>query len=149
MAPLLMTYLGWWRWLVGACIGLMAFGLVLVLAPGLTRQGFSLLIDASPAVIDAFGPQPAAYITLLHAVLGAVMFGWGVLLLWVVLGPFKRGVAESWNMLAASLSAWFVPDTAFSLWSGFWQNALLNLGFAALFAIPLAATYRVFHPARG
>ena len=149
MAPFLVTYLGWWRWLVAASVGLMAFGLVLVLAPGLTRQGFSLLIYASPAGIDAFGPAPVAYITLLHAVLGAVMFGWGMLLLWVVLGPFRRGAAESWPMLAVSLAAWFVPDTAFSLLSGFWQNAALNLGFVALFAVPLAATYRVFHPTRG
>lgn len=49
-------------------------------------------------------------------------------------------------MIAASLLAWFLPDTGFSLWSGFWQNALFNLGFAVLFLVPLAATYSQFHP---
>jgi hypothetical protein len=36
----------------------------------------------------------------------------------------------------------------FSLWSGFWQNAVLNSVIAVLFAIPLAATYSVFHETR-
>ena len=147
-APPLASYLGWWRWLVAASLGLMAFGLVLVLAPGFTRQGFSLLIYASAGAIDEFGPAPVAYFTLLHAVLGAVTLGWGVLILWVVQGPFRRGLKEAWQMLAVSVVAWFVPDTAFSLWSGFWQNAALNLGFLALFAVPLGATYRVFHSGR-
>ena len=141
-------HLLWTRCLAAASLGLMAFGIVLLLAPGFTRQGFSLLIYASPGAIDGFGPAPVAYITLLHAVLGAVMFGWGVLMLWVVQGPFRRGLKEGWQMLAVSVAAWFIPDTAFSLWSGFWQNAVLNLGFLALFAVPLGATYRVFHSGR-
>ena len=40
--------------------------------------------------------------------------------------------------------AWFIPDTAFSLWTGAWQNAALNFMLLALFAVPLAATYREF-----
>jgi hypothetical protein len=40
---------------------------------------------------------------------------------------------------------WFVLDTALSLVSGFWPNAVLNVVLAVLFAVPLAATYRVFH----
>jgi hypothetical protein len=32
-----------------------------------------------------------------------------------------------------------VPDTAFSLWSGYWQNAALNAAFVALFVPPLVA----------
>ena len=27
-----------------------------------------------------------------------------------------------------TVAAWFIPDTTFSLWSGFWQNAVLNRG---------------------
>lgn len=51
----------------------------------------------------------------------------------------SRGSRFGWNVVAGSLLAWFVPDTIFSLWSGFWQNAILNLAFATLFAVPLAA----------
>ncbi|RZU02138.1 hypothetical protein [Rivibacter subsaxonicus] len=137
----------WIRWLQLASIGVMLFGLAMVLAPLLTQQGFSLLIYGSSGRIAGFGAEAAAYIALVHAVLGAVMFGWGALMLLVVRGPFGRGEKDGWQMLAVSVAAWFVPDTTFSLWSGFWQNAVLNLGFALLFAAPLAATWRGFHGA--
>jgi len=71
------------------------------------------------------------------------MFGWGVMLLLVLLGPFRRGSHEAWLTLSISLAAWFIPDTIFSLWSGYWQNAVFNTALVFLFAIPLAATYRV------
>jgi hypothetical protein len=132
----------WQHWLTAVTVGVMLFGLVMVLAPGLTRLGFSLLVYASPDRIAGFGDDAVAYIQLAHAVLGAVMFGWGTALLFIVLGPLRRAPREGWQMLAISVTAWFVPDTAFSLWSGFWQNAVLNLVFAILFAVPLAATYR-------
>lgn len=138
----------WLRWLLVAILGVMAFGLVLVLAPGLTRQGFSLLVYADAEHITKFGADAVAYIALVHAVLGGVMFGWGAALLFVARGPFARGALEGWQIVAVSVVAWFVPDTAFSLWSGFWQNALLNATFIILFAVPLAATYRVFHEKR-
>jgi hypothetical protein len=131
----------WRRWLIVATLCFMAFSLALVVAPNFTRQFFSLLIYAVPESINAFGGAAVAYISLVHAVLGAVMFGWGVALLSIVLGPFKRMSLEAWQTLAASLAAWFIPDTAYSLWSGFWQNTVFNGVFITLFAIPLIATY--------
>ncbi len=133
----------WRRWLVVVTLGFMAFSINLVLAPRLTRQVFSLLIYASPETIDAFGGAAVAYISLVHAVLGAVMFGWGTAMLFMILGPLSRKSFDAWLTLAVSLTAWFIPDTAYSLWSGFWQNAVFNGVFMLLFAIPLAATYRV------
>ena len=135
----------WTRWLLVAIVGVMVFGLILIIAPDLARQGFSLLVYANPERITSFGADAVAYISLLHAVLGSVMFGWGVALLFVIRGPFARGDSEGWKIIALSVFLWFVPDTAFSLWSGFWQNALLNIVLIILFVLPLAATYRVFH----
>jgi hypothetical protein len=135
----------WCRWLLTVIVGVALFGLALVLAPGAVRQGFSLLVYAAPDRLDGFGSDAVAYISLVHAVLGGVMVGWGVALLLVALGPFQRGERVGWQIIAASVAAWFVPDTAYSLWSGFWPNAVLNSGFAMLFAAPLLATYRHFH----
>lgn len=120
----------------------------MVLAPGLVLQLFSLLAYSSTDHIATFGTGAVAYVSLVHAILGAVMFGWGVALLVIALGSFRRGSREGWQTIAVSVTAWFIPDTAFSLWFGFWQNALLNLAFAVLFAVPLAATYRAFHETR-
>lgn len=134
----------WLRWLLTVTFGVMVFGLSLVVAPGFAREGFSLLVYGDTQKIAAFGAEAVAYISLVHAVLGAVMFGWGVALWLVVRGPFARGARDGWQIVAVSVAAWFVPDTAFSLWSGFWQNAVLNLVFVVLFAVPLAATFRAF-----
>jgi len=130
----------WWRWLVVVTAGVLLFGLSMVVAPGFTLRAFGLLYFFSAQKIAAFGEPAVSYIVLMHGVLGAVMFGWGVALLVVLLGPFRRGSSEAWLTLSLSLTAWFVPDTAFSLWSGFWQNALLNAVFAVLYAVPLVAT---------
>jgi len=134
----------WQRWLIGVTLGVALFGLTLLIAPALGRQVFGLLIYRSSSGIAELGESATPYISLVHGVLGAVMFGWAVALLLVVLGPFRRGAREGWTIIAVSVTAWFVPDTIFSLWTGFWPNAVLNLVFATLFAIPLAATRRSF-----
>lgn len=135
----------WFRWLVVVIVGAMLFGISMVLSPDFIRRFFGLLFYTSANGLDnRFGIAAIAYITLVHGVLGAVMFGWGMALLMILLGPFRRGSREGWLILSVSLAAWFVPDTLFSLWTGFWQNAVFNLLFALLFAIPLAATYGEF-----
>jgi hypothetical protein len=65
-----------WLWLLVVSGGVVAAGLVMLFAPGLTRLLFSLLVFASPATIDRFGAPAAGYIGLAHGVLGAVMVGW-------------------------------------------------------------------------
>jgi len=135
----------WWRWLVVAAWVVILFGLAMVLAPGFTLRLFGLLLYSSSGHMESFGAEAVTYLSLTHGVLGAVMVGWGITLLFAALGPFRRGSREGWRIIAVSLAVWFVLDTAFSLWSGFWQNAVLNLGLAILFAVPLAATYRAFH----
>ena len=70
-------------------------------------------------------------------------------MLLVLRGPFRRDPREGWTILAVSLTAWFVPDTIFSLASGFWQNAVLNAVFAVLYGIPLAAIHRLTRQRRG
>lgn len=137
----------WWRMLVAVTVFLMLFGLTLVLMPTLTLHGFSLLFYGSTERIIAFGAEATAYIRLLHAVLGAVMFGWGVVLMYLALGPLRRGVKAAWYAFAITLLAWFIPDTAYSLVSGFWQNAVLNVSFALLFALPLLGLRAYCHPA--
>ncbi|MEI6663830.1 MAG: hypothetical protein WCL20_05955 [Actinomycetes bacterium] len=132
----------WLTWLRVATLGVIAFGLFLVVAPALSRQGFSLMVYSSADRIEGFGSAAADYVELVHAVMGAVMVGWGVALLLVLRGPMQRDVREGALIYAVSIGCWFVPDTIFSLASGFWQNAVLNLSFAILFAIPLLALLR-------
>jgi hypothetical protein len=138
----------WTNWLLVVSMGVMAFGLILVLAPALAMQGFSLLVYAEPARIASFGTEPARYIALSHAVLGSIMVGWGAALVMVTRALFAKGAPTGWSIIAFSVGAWVVPDTAYSLLSGFWQNAILNVIFLILFAIPLIATRKGFHANR-
>jgi len=132
----------WVTWLLVASAGVVLLGASLVVAPALGRRAFSLLFYRSPGAMDAFGPEAARYVAFAHAVLGAVLVGWGTVMFLVTRDLLARGRRAGWRLLAVSLCAWFVPDTAYSLLSGFWPNALLNAGLLVLFVLPLAATRR-------
>ncbi|BET25020.1 hypothetical protein EV673_2913 [Limnobacter thiooxidans] len=129
----------WINWLSFAAVFTMLFGLLMVVLPGLTLQGFGLMIFKNANQFGTFDPSATAYIELAHAVMGAVLFGWGALIFMVVRKLMSRGIKEAWGMVAGSVLLWYLPDTAFSLVSGFWQNAVLNTGFACLYAVPLFA----------
>lgn len=131
----------WYRWLGAAIIGLMVLGISMILAPGAIKQLFSALLYSAPDAIDArLGEAANDYIVLVHGILGAVMFGWAVAMWLALRGPFRRGEREGWLLIAVPVAAWYVPDTLFSLHTGFWPNAVLNTLLAVLFAIPLAAS---------
>lgn len=135
----------WTNCLLLVTVGVMVFGASLFLSPSLARAGFSTLLFANPTQLNQFDPAAVRYIDLLHGVLGAVMFGWGAALTLLVKGAFARGELFAWNIVAVSVLTWFIPDTFISIWSGFWQNAVLNVFFILLFSAPLLATYRAFH----
>ena len=131
----------WQRWLIVATSLVAACGLLLIVSPSLAGWLFGWVAFGSASGIENLGAATQPYLGLLHGVLGAVMFGWGVGLLLVVLGPFSRGEGEGWRTIALSIGSWCVVGTALSPVSGFWGDAVLNTGFALLLAVPLAATY--------
>lgn len=130
----------WWRWLIVATVFVLITGIAMVVTPEPVSRMFSLILS-SPQSEDM---SARAYLLLFQGVLGATMIGWSMALLLVAMGPFRRGLREGWTIIALSMAAWFIPDTSFSLWTGFWMNAVLNTVFLVLFAIPLAGTYRTF-----
>ena len=93
----------WTNWLLVTSAGVMVFGLTLVFAPALARQGFSLLAYSDQDRIASFGQEAARYISLAHAVLGGVMFGWGVALAAAVHSVFATGHRAGWNIVALSV----------------------------------------------
>ena len=139
-----LTWTFWWRWMVAAAALVLLVGVALLALPGPTRQLFNWLYFGAGADPASFSREALRYLALVYAVLGSVLAGWGVTLLWVVAGPFRRRAPEGWKMVAWSLLAWLVPDTVASLWLGFWQNAVLNGSFGVLFGVPLIGSYRYF-----
>ncbi|MCW8815998.1 MAG: hypothetical protein OQK59_08455 [Chlorobium sp.] len=135
----------WLRWLYLVILGVMLFGASMVIMPEVARDLFSLLFYSSPGEFQARYPVDAnGYIMFAHGVLGATLLGWGATMLLILKGPFRRCEPGGWMMLTAPLILWFVADSAFSLYTGFWQNVLLNAVLLLLFGIPLLATRKYF-----
>ena len=134
----------WWRWLVAADTIVIVFGAAQSLLPNLVRQGFSLMVFGSASYVDTFPQDAIRYITLTHAVMGATMIGWGISMMYTLFTQFRAGEWIGWLSPVVALTLWYIPDTVMSIATGFWQNAVLNTIFLALFAIPLAATYQTF-----
>lgn len=133
----------WWYWLMLGADGVCLFGLAFLFLPDAMISIFDWLLYSGVAPANNPFKATAAlpYITFAHRVLGAVMLGWGTLLVLILLQMWGK---LGWSFIAISLVVWFVPDTFFSLTTGFAGNALLNLIVLVTFAIPLAATYKSF-----
>ncbi len=137
-------------------------GLVFVLSPSLTLSFFDWMVyggyEASPVQADLMDGETRRYAGFIYQVLGAVLFGWAVLLTLVIRGPqldtgdtgdtgdTKKAShlmdAWTWRVFAASFAAWFVVDTTMSLATGFWQNAVFNTLFGIAVAVPLVLGWR-------
>lgn len=133
----------WWRWLIVATVFIIVTGLSMVIIPVPVSRMFGTILSTP---VETFGETANAYLLLFQGVLGGTMAGWGMAFLLILIGSFRRGSKEGWTTIAVSLATWFVLDSFFSLWTGFWMNAVLNAVFLILFIIPLAATYRTFFP---
>lgn len=134
----------WWRWLLVVTVGVMLFSLGFIVLPDVMQSLFNWMFFATPQA--RFDAEATHYLKFTYGVLGAVMAGWMTALLSILLRSFCRGEREAWDTITLSLLIWFVIDTPFSLAMGFPQNALFNVLFLVLFAVPLGATYRQFHP---
>ena len=138
----------WVWWLAVLAVAAIVFGLSLVLIPGPMARLFGGLYLSDPGGIAAFGDGAESFIAFVSAVMGAVMAGWAAAILCLLALRFRPGQPDAWWVIAVSVLVWFIPDTAYSIRAGYWQNAVLNVGALVLFAVPLAATYPASH-ARG
>ena len=134
----------WTRTLLCAIAAVLSFSMMMLLRPAESQQLFNLVAFGTASYPTTIPDAARPYIVFLYRVLGAVMIGWMLALLGIVLGPFQRGESWAWWAVSLSLGGWFAIDSAASLLTGFSGNAVLNLGFGIVFAVPLAASRRLF-----
>jgi hypothetical protein len=123
--------------------GTAALGVLFVFAAHSTPM--APMHDAAlPVFWGAEQPPEAArrYAFWAHGVLGGVLAGWGVLVIGIALGPFKRREPWAWWCLLIAFVGWFVLDSGASVAYGVTFNAWLNLGALAITAVPIVATAR-------
>jgi hypothetical protein len=120
-----------------ACAFTVAYGAALVCLPGAMEGAYEAVLDLPPGGFAAFPEAARRYIRLVHAVLGAVLAGWGAMMFLWMGGDAGRRV-DPWTA-GIPLLLWFIPDTAASLVHGFPANAAMNVVFLAALGGPLLA----------
>lgn len=93
---------------------------------------------------DTITPAMRNYQQWTIGVMGAVMAGWGVQMVFIALYPFKKRESWAWNALALALVTWFVVDEAISLYYEVDFNAAFNLLLLIALAVPLFMTRKYF-----
>ena len=130
----------WSTWLWVWCWGVLAFGALLVTAaiPGL---------DAGARMLfGMFAPNPATAFTFdLPAVRfglglqGALTIGWAMTMFGMLRAAKTIG-APIWRSLTVPLLTWYVIDSAISIATGFWLNAVSNTALMVTYLIPVLAS---------
>lgn len=125
-------------WLEAASLVLIAFGIVIAAAalPALSGPA-RLLVDIAIWPLDGAQALAGTEARLLCAISGGMLVGWGALMALVAVRLYPRDPALARTMIAVSTVTWFVVDCAASIAAGAPVNAVLNIGFLALFAVPL------------
>ena len=118
-----------WVWLT------IGFGVLFSAAgvPGLDGgAGLFYWLVSGGAVDGSAFDAPGMRISV--SLVGAVMLGWGcaMLAVWRACGAD----VVVWRGLAQAVLIWFVVDSALSVMTGFWLNAVSNTLFVALFLVP-------------
>lgn len=74
---------------------------------------------------------------LIWAIIGGITIGWGVMTLQLTTKLLHKETEVLRSIMLTSTLAWFFTDSAASILSGAGFNAVLNLGFLAVFLIPI------------
>jgi hypothetical protein len=133
----------WWLILTGVVTA--AGGVALVLFGGSPIFGWmNRLLDPAfwPGVPDESIRRFRAWV---YGVTGACVSAWGVTVAFVAAQAFPARAAWAWWAVAGSVAVWFALDTAQSLRYRVFANALGNVAFLVVLAIPLAGTFGDFH----
>lgn len=80
----------------------------------------------------------------IYGVLGAVIAGWGTLITFWAIYPFKTRERWAWNGLALATAIWYIADTVISVMYGVIFNVGFNTIMLFLLATPLVFTKKLF-----
>lgn len=130
----------WWNWLQVWCWAALAFGALLLTAAIPSVDG------AVRAVFVLFSGDPETAAVFEHSAVrfglglqGALTIGW-VLTIFPLMEAAKTTGAPTWRALTVAVLVWYVIDSAVSVATGFWLNAISNTVFLVAFMAPIWAS---------
>jgi hypothetical protein len=128
------NWLNAWAWVV------IVFGLVLA---GGGLDATDTVAEAAFAIVGGGAPlEWTPHLRFSVALMGAVTMGWGVTYLALFMAAHRLGAdaAPVWRLATIGMVAWFVIDSALSVATGFWMNAVSNTGLAIGYLVPVLAS---------
>lgn len=139
----------WQRWLQ------VVFGLFIVFGVVFAFFGTSsFLSPMTGPIFAAFWPSgPPSPETLRFAqftfgIMGALTVGLGVFGWFITRFALAKGIKWAWVALFEGVVLWFLVDSAMSIYTGAWVNAVFNGGFFLMAMIPLAALWPLMRSER-
>ncbi len=127
-----------YHWLKGGSAFVTATGLAVALAAWpQTGAPIALLADLAFWPPDGAQSLAAGETRLLAAIGGGVMAGWGVTMWRIVDRLYLENPALARSFIMPGLLLWFAVDSLGSLISGGALNVVGNVGFLALFMVPI------------
>ncbi len=130
-------------WLKTASFILVGFGLLMfstIFTP--TAAILDALFDLAFLPIDANQAVNSDSAWLLTAITAGILVGWGEMIYLVTTRVYATDPSTGRAIILPAILAWYVVDSTGSVLSGGWFNAVMNLGFLALFLVPLIAPAR-------
>jgi hypothetical protein len=126
------------RWLKLAAIVVILVGIGFTLAAHpATEWPLLALADITFWPYDGAQSLAAPETRLAYGVGGGVMAGWGVMIWLLVDRVWPRDPQTVRLLILAGIVTWFVLDSAASFAAGAPWNVLVNVGFLAIFLLPL------------
>lgn len=140
------NFLFWQRWLFITSLCVMLFGLFMALGNS-TRLYDAAVNKFYDPVFWKAGPVPddaRAFQQWVYGAWGGTLAGWSVIIAFIAGNPFKRKERWAWTGLTAMLFAWYLLDTAVSLFHGVIVNVVLNTVVGLALLLPLVFTRKHF-----
>lgn len=115
------------------CFGLLGFLGVwpLLAAP------IEMLLDLIFWPVDANQSLATAESRLLLAIVSGALVGWGAMMWLIATRLYQTNAELARTIIMTGITLWFLIDSAGSIIAGAPLNVLFNLGFVALFYLPL------------
>lgn len=115
-------------WLKISSVVIAGFGPFLFLAtmPGLEEPA-RWVLDLLTWPLDGFPSYGSDEIRFLSALTGGFLLGWGVMVWCLSTWVYDEAPEAVRKSLLVAALAWFVLDSAGSITSGYWPNALWNI----------------------
>jgi hypothetical protein len=138
-------FLFWQRWLLIVSIVIGAFGVLMALSSGTPLFDlFNRQIDPAFWSASPMDEGTTLFQQWVYGVLGATIAGWGISLAFIALYPFRKKEKWAWTCTATGILAWFVLDTALSVFYHVYFNVAFNMALMILAMPPLIATRKDF-----